>query len=423
MSNQILAFVWKDLKIFFKEPGALVLIFLQPFMFIVVMSYALSGLFGSEEKPIPILAVNLDLGMQAATLLQELDAMETFRVETTWQGQPLTREMAEKLILDEQRNLVLVFPPEFSDILEQDLAAPQRQTVRIELLLDPAVSPQLVEPLQGTLQGLLERTAYQAMLPRGIDFLFDNLAPKIPSESRHAFKTQAQQAMSGGLFGDNEPIVTVERTVPPGMRVERYPDTFQQNVPGYTIYGIFWIVSLLTGSVLQEKQSGTFRRIMVAPIHRATLLAGKLLPYYLINLIQVVIMLGGSSLLFGMSLGYSPAGLVVVSLAAAATATGLGVLIASQVRTPSQASGLTVLLLLTFSALGGCFVPRFLMPAWLKTLGLITPHAWALDAYQDLLVRGYGLIEVLPKVGALAGFALVFFGIGVWRFRFDQRDL
>jgi len=108
-----------------------------------------------------------------------------------------------------------------------------------------------------------------------------------------------------------------------------------------------------------------------------------------------------------------------VSLAAAATATGLGVLVAALARTEAQVGGLTVLLLLTLSALGGCFVPRLVMPGWLKAAGLITPHAWALDGYQDLLVRGYGLVEVLPKVGALAVFALVFFAIGVWRFRFE----
>lgn len=59
------------------------------------------------------------------------------------------------------------------------------------------------------------------------------------------------------------------------------------------------------------------------------------------------------------------------------------------------------------------------MPGCLRTAGLIAPHAWALDAYQDLLVRGYGLLEVLPKVGVLAIFAAVFFGIGAWRFRFE----
>lgn len=143
------------------------------------------------------------------------------------------------------------------------------------------------------------------------------------------------------------------------------------------------------------------------------------MPYYLINLLQLTVMLGVSSLMFKMSLGYSPVGLVAVSLAAAATATGLGVLVASLARTEAQVGGLAILLLLTLSALGGCFVPRFIMPNWLQTIGLVTPHAWALDAYQDLLVRGYGLLEVLPKIGALAAFAAVFFGIGVWRFRFE----
>jgi ABC-2 type transport system permease protein len=149
------------------------------------------------------------------------------------------------------------------------------------------------------------------------------------------------------------------------------------------------------------------------------MLAGKLMPSYLINIIQIAIMLGVSSLLFKMSLGHSPVGLVVVSLAAAATATGLGVLVAALARTEAQIGGLTVLLLLTLSALGGSFIPRFIMPEWLQTIGLVTPHAWALDAYQDLLVRGYGVLKVLPKVGVLAAFALAFFGIGVWRFRFE----
>lgn len=419
MLNQILASTWKDLKIFFKDPGAVVMIFLQPFMFIVVMSYALSGMFKPGEDQIQLLAVNQDRGTQAAAVLRQLNEMDAFQVETSWEGQPLTREMAEELIIAGKRSLALVFPPDFSAALEQDPAAAERHTTKILVIVDPATSSQFVEPILGTLQGLIERGTYNAMMPKGLDYLFEWLAPQTPVEQRETFKAQAQEAMSGGLLGGGEPVVTVERTTPAGMRVEKYPDTFQQNVPGYTIYGIFWIVSLLAGSVLQEKRDGTFRRLLVAPMDRAVMLAGKLVPYYIINLIQLVIMLGASSLLFGMSLGHSPAGLVVVSLAAAAAATGLGVLVSALARTEAQVGGLTILLLLTLSALGGCFVPRFIMPDWLQTIGLVTPHAWALDAYQDLLVRGYGLLEVLPKVGVLAAFAVAFFGIGVWRFRFE----
>lgn len=420
MFHQILALTWKDLKIFFKDRGGVAVIFLQPLMFIVVMSYALGGMFKPGQDQIHLLAVNQDRGEQAATLLARLDDVEAFNVETTWEGQPLTRELAEKLIVEGKRNLALVFPPDFSEVLEQDPAAAERRTTRVTVIVDPAASGQFVEPILGTLQGLIERSTYTAMMPRGLDYLFERLAPQTPTEQREIFKSKAQEAMSGGLLGGEEPAVAVERTAPAGMQVEKYPDTFQQNVPGYTIYGIFWIVSLLAGSILQERRDGTFRRLLAAPMQRAVMLTGKLLPYYLINLMQLAIMLGASHLLFGMSLGPSPAGLVAVSLAAAATATGLGVLVSALAHTEAQVGGLTVLLLLTLSALGGCFVPRFIMPDWLRTLGLVTPHAWALDAYQDLLVRGYGLAQVLPKVGILAGFAALFFGIGVWRFRFDS---
>ncbi len=418
MLKQILALTRKDLKVFFKDRRAVVLIFVQPFMFILVMSYALSGIFRAGDRPILILAVNQDKGIQAAGVLRQLGETKPFAVETVWEGQPLTQEKVEQLIIKGKRNLALVFPPDFSAVLEQIPAARERRTTKVLFIVDPATSSQLVEPIQGTLQGLLERTAYTAIVPKGVDYLFDKLAPQATAAERERFRGRAEGAMSGGLMGGETPLVTVERASPPGMRVEKLPDVFQQNVPGYTIYGIFWIVNLLAVSVLREKQEGTFRRLLVAPMGRMVMLAGKLMPYYLINIVQIVIMLGVSSLLFKMSLGHSPAGLVVVSLAAA-TATGLGVLVAALGRTEAQIGGLAVLLLLTLSALGGCFVPRFTMPDWLKTVGLITPHAWALDAYQDLLVRGYGLLEVLPKIGALAAFASAFFVVGVWRFRFE----
>jgi ABC-2 type transport system permease protein len=419
MLKQILAMTWKDLKIFFKDRGGVVLIFVQPFMFILVMSYALSGVFRTGDRPIQILAVNQDKGTQAAAVLRTLGQMEAFAVETAWEGKPLTQQEVERLIIEGKRNLALIFPPDFSAVLEQDPASRERRTTKILFIVEPTTSDQFVQPIIGTLQGLLERTAYTAMIPRGVDYLFDRLAPQTPATERDSFRAKAEEAVSGGLIGDRTPVVTVERTVPTGMRVKKLPDIFQQNVPGYTIYGIFWIVSLLAVSVLGEKRVGTFRRLLVSPMSRMVMLLGKLVPYYLINIIQITIMLGVSSVLFKMSLGHSLAGLAVVSLAAAATATGLGVLVTALARTEAQVGGLTVLLLLSLSALGGCFVPRFVMPSWLRMVGLVTPHAWALDAYQDLLVRGYNLLEVLPKVGVLGAFAVVFFAIGVWRFRFE----
>ena len=87
--------------------------------------------------------------------------------------------------------------------------------------------------------------------------------------------------------------------------------------------------------------------------------------------------------------------------------------------TTALGSYATGTLTVTLSAIGGCFVPRLAMPDWLRTVGMASPHAWALDGFQDIMVLGYGLAEVLPRAGVLCGFAVAFFVVGAWRFRFE----
>jgi ABC-2 type transport system permease protein len=122
--------------------------------------------------------------------------------------------------------------------------------------------------------------------------------------------------------------------------------------------------------------------------------------------------------LFGMHLGDIPA-LLVVSVALALVANGMGLMVASVGRTEAQVSALSVLLAVTLSALGGMMVPAFVMPSAMRTLSLFTPHAWALSGYHDVIVRGLGIEQVLPETGVLLAFAAVFFLVALWRFRFD----
>jgi ABC-2 type transport system permease protein len=199
------------------------------------------------------------------------------------------------------------------------------------------------------------------------------------------------------------------------------PSAVTHNVPAWTLFGVFFIAGQLAGSILEERKLGTFRRLVAAPVSRASLLAGKLVPFLLLNLAQVATMFGVGALVLPL-LGAprlpfgSPPALAAISLAASLSATALGLLIASLSTTNEQVGGLGTLLVVTMAALGGVMVPRPVMPAAMQTLGLATPHAWALAAYQDVLVRGAGFAAVLPQIGALLGFALVFFAVAAWRF-------
>ncbi|MCX7668865.1 MAG: ABC transporter permease, partial [Anaerolineae bacterium] len=167
MWRQISALTWKELKIFFKDIGAVVFVFLQPFMFIVVMSTAMSGMLRApEDQPIPILVVNEDAGTKAAAVIAQLDALSGFRIETTWDGRPLDLARAEALIVEGKRHLALHFPANFSQALEGALDATAAQTTTVRLIADPATPGQTYAPIQGTVQGVIERNALMALVPQ-----------------------------------------------------------------------------------------------------------------------------------------------------------------------------------------------------------------------------------------------------------------
>ena len=412
MLNKIFATTWKDLKILFKDVGGIATLFLMPLMFILVMSTALQGLFntGVDAEPERLPVINLDQGDYAEEIISALDDMDGIEIESTREDELLTREMAEDLILDGERQIAFVFPADFSENVDERAQGSAAEVV-VEMVTDPALSVSYLAPIQGMVQGVAERVAETEIAQIDVEKSIEEMMAALPEEARIDIEDFS-------ISQEESSVVELKQVSPANMNVGIEPDTYQQNVPGYTTMGVFFIVGTLATSLLTEKKEGTFRRLLVAPFPRFALLAGKLIPYYLVNLIQVVIMFTTAHLFFGMAFG-DPLALLVLSLALAAAATGLGLMIAAFCKTDTQIGGLTSLLTLTMSALGGCLMPTFIMPEFLQKISRLIPHAWAMQGFQDVLVRGYGVMGILPEAGMLLAFAWAFFLIGVWRFRFD----
>jgi ABC-2 type transport system permease protein len=290
------------------------------------------------------------------------------------------------------------------------------QETTVSLMVDPVMNHQLVAPIRGTIQGILERSVLMAQIPQQIK---EELARYSGLPFLSGIGTSLEEKFSAQYFKEKGTADIVFHTIyPRGFKRDRMPTSTEQNVPGYTIFGVFFIVLTLAASFHQEKTDGTFLRILAAPLTKASVLIGKLLPYYVVNLIQIALMFAVGVVVFGMKLGHFSS-LVLVSLALAASANGLGLLVASIGKTEAQINSLSVLFAITLGALGGMMVPTFVMPEWMKTLSLFTPHAWALAGFHDVIVRGLGASEVLPEAGVLLGFACGFFALALWRFRFN----
>ena len=424
MFRQILALTIKDLKIIFKDTGGVAALFLMPAMFIIVMSNALAGTFGSgSNQLINVLVVNLDRGTTGAALVEDLKASGGMNVETTWDNQPLTRAQAEQLIVAQKRNLAVVIPEDFSHALQKVAFGNAAQSAQIDLVVDPATSEQVVCPVKGALAGLSQQAAFKGLMPQGVDLMLDAInqnGGSVPAAMRSALEDE-----SGFTTGNSKQLVVINETQPANMKIDQRPNSVQQNVPGWALFGVFFISGILAQSIFEEKRTGAFRRLVASPMSRTTVLLGKLVPHVIVNLVQITLLfLVGYFVLPLTGLprlewGAHPEGLLVISICASITANALGLMLAAIARSEQQLGGLSTLLVVTLAALGGVMVPRFVMPQFMQTLGLISPHAWALNGYQDILVRGYGIIEILPECAVLLAMAAVMFGVAVRRFKWD----
>jgi len=290
MLRQIIALTIKDLKVIFKDTGGVAALFLMPAMFIIVMSNALAGSFGgSSDQLINVLVVNLDRGATGAQLVADLTASGGINVETMWESQPLTRELVEQLIVDQQRSIAIVIPEDFSAALQKVAFDQAAQSAQIELVADPATSQQVLGPVKGALTGLSQQAAFTGLMPQGIDLMLnaiDQNGGTVPVNMKDALKENG----SFTTTSSGQSLVVIKQTQPANMHIEQYPNTVQQNVPGWALFGVFFISGILAQSILEEKRTGAFRRLVAAPMSRSTVLLGKLVPHVFVNLIQIAIL-------------------------------------------------------------------------------------------------------------------------------------
>jgi len=193
---------------------------------------------------------------------------------------------------------------------------------------------------------------------------------------------------------------------------------FNQSGPG--IATMFVLIFTLNGAALliYERETGTLQRLFTLPVPRWQTLAGKILGQYVYGLsIFTVLVLVGA--LMGVQWGDNVAGVVLVMLVYTLTVTALGVALATVARTSAQAANLSLLFGMTLAPLGGAWWPLEIVPPFMKTVGHLTPVAWGMDAFQEMMFYGGTLADIAPMLGVLLGMAALFFAFGLLRFRYE----
>lgn len=426
---KILTFAIKESKEIFRETGGLLFIFMMPVALLIVFNLIFAGMFtGGGDRPLRVPLVNNDTGELATEIVKQLENNSWIKVETSFKdGTSYTDEDVIGFVQDGKRNLAVIFPPDFS---EKVLAGKE---ISLPFYLDPGVPVQYVGPVEGSLIGALYsiviKEKFKNEMPQNIErniqrmeeqlgfTIPPNIKEKINSESiSESFMEEITAAFE--INEANLPV-KLDKRQPPTITKDEFPTVYQQNLSGYSILSIFFIISALGSAFHIERERGTFQRILAAPFNKASFLVGKILPYIGVNFLQFGVLVLLSIVLYQTDLGQSPLALIIVTLCTSLAANGLGLLMVTIFNSRAKMESFSVVIVLISTALSGAFVPRFVMGEFMQQVSLAVPQSWALVAYQDVMVRGAGLIDVLPNCGVLLVFTTVFFLIGLVRFRYE----
>jgi len=236
--------------------------------------------------------------------------------------------------------------------------------------------------------------------------------------------TQGAADFSGALANAEKNTKTVV-----GLKIEQStvgePFAFSQlgrfELGAYSQLLLFVFLTSMTGStaLIQSRQLGVSRRMLSTPTPVRTILLGEALGRLGVALVQGLLIIVGTAIFFGVDWG-DPLGASATFLLFSLGAAGVGMLMGAVFANDQQAGGLGVMLGIGLGALGGCMIPLAIMKIFSPTLwqvAHITPHAWGIEAFEELILRNGTIADITLELAILAAFAAVVFALGAWRLR------
>jgi len=379
-------------------------------LFTVVMPLAFTAffglMFGGGSDRLPLAIYNADSGAPATQLVSALGKSGAVKTEA------MTKDDAEKAVDDNKVAAALEIPAGFSAAL-----AAGRPAELTLVSVAGSTGAQTVQTEVTALAGELaagERAAQAAVAVAGAPSGGD------PGASEQALK-DAALLMARPLAAQSlaHPVATV-KVVEAGMAAGQIPTGFVLSSPGMLIN--FILFSLLTAGIalIQERRNFTLLRLMTTRVRRWELIAGKAVGMFALTFVQQIILMGAGQLLFGVDYLRDPAALLLMMVALSLFASTLGLLLAAVLTSEQAMVATTVIVSMSVAALSGAWFPLEITGPAFQAVGHLLPTAWILDGVRGIIVRGFGVADVLPAFGIALAWSAALFALAVWRFRLSD---
>lgn len=402
----------KEILLLKRDIGGIVIIFVMPLLLIITITLIQDSTFKNlEGSKIPIIFIDNDKSEISKNIKHELETSKTFELLTNY-----TEKAAQKAVFGGEYQMAIVIPANLTKDLNSNIDS-KVQTIVSSFGLEENS----------------EKTQLKAVKAKDIHLYFDpatnigfknnvmNAVNKMvfEIENKKIYKAFQDQLGTTENLEENKNLISFKEITPKKGKMDVMPNSVQHNVPAWALFAIFFIVVPLSINLVKEKSQGTSVRARISPTPYFVHILGKTFTYLIICMIQFLLMVAVGIYLFPyMDLPqFDVTGkmfqLIVVTLFSGLAAIGFGVLLGTIADTQEQSAPFGATSVVVLAAVGGIWVPVFLMPEFMQTIAKFSPMNWGLNAYYDIILRNSGIGGIAKELTFLFLFYLAMVGISL----------
>lgn len=413
--RKLLISAYKEALLLVRDWGGLAILFFMPAVLIITITLIQESTFKAVgESTLPIVLVDNDSSEIGRIIADNLNETPHIQLVTETNGMAIDEMHARKLVSEGKYQIALIIPEGISQELNEKVNHNVDQILGEFALTDADSIPGQKKEKKWATQ---EITIY-----------FD---PAAGQTFRNSVKNNIEQLLAKvevrkiyGVFIDqmgleedpgllNGEIITFRETIAQKGNDGIIPNAVQHNVPAWILFGIFFIVVPLGINLVKEKNLGTYIRLRTSPVSYAIILGGKILTYSVICLIQFILMLVIAKYVFPLIglIEFDPGGkfllMLLIAFVSGLAAIGLGILIGTVAETQEQSAPFGAIFVIILAALGGVWVPTFIMPEIMQKISAFSPMNWGISAFYDVILRNGSAADIARPLAYLLAFFVV----------------
>ncbi|MBL7882375.1 MAG: ABC transporter permease [Chryseobacterium gambrini] len=387
----------KEILLLKRDIGGIVIIFVMPLLLIITITLIQDSTFKNlEGTKIPIIFIDNDKSEISQNIKKEFENGKTFELLTNF-----TEESAEKAVFGGDYQMAIVIPKNLTKNINSNVESKVQAIVSSFGLENDSTSVK-ESPVKSDDIHLYFDPATNIGFKNNVMTAVNKMVFEI--ENKKIYKAFQDQLGTTEDIGKTKNLISFKEITPKKGKTDIMPNSVQHNVPAWALFAIFFIVVPLSINLVKEKSQGTSVRARISPTPYFVHILGKTFTYLIICVIQFLLMVAVGIYLFPyMDLPqFDVTGkmfpLIVVTIFAGLAAIGFGVLLGTVANTQEQSAPFGATSVVVLAAIGGIWVPVFLMPEFMQTIAKFSPMNWGLNAYYDIILRNSGIGGIAKEI-------------------------